>query len=73
LEEVWEIDNLLEVIQNEVEAREASEGAKMNSARQPSTGQKFSSNSGATTSLLFSRFNVYTVARITFQHLVVNK
>jgi len=53
-EEVWKIDDLLEVIQNEVEAREASEGAKMNSARQPSTGQNFSSNSGATASSLYS-------------------
>ena len=53
-EEVWKIGDLLQVIQAEVEAREASENIKVNPARQAVPGQRFSNNPGATASSLFS-------------------
>ena len=53
-EEVWKIEDLLQVIQAEVETREASENVKINPARQAVPGQRFLNNPGDTASSLFS-------------------
>jgi len=52
-EDVWSLDELMDVIRVEVEAREASEGVKMNSGRQPiPPGRPPQGNTGATATAL---------------------
>ena len=54
MEEVWKMEDFLEVIWTEIEAREASESVRVNSTRHSLLVQRLSHNPSATASSLFS-------------------
>jgi len=51
-DEVWKLDNLLSIIKNEVEAREASEGVKVEYGKLPTHQLKFYGHTHNTASSL---------------------
>ena len=53
-EEVWKLDDLLSIIKNEVEAREASEGVKVNHGKLPTHQLKFHGHMHHTASSLYA-------------------